>query len=87
MLVLNGFVTLGCRPARVYPGMWGYRGAINLGSTTINVAEALALLPRNLRSIIEDIRWCASSFQDIKWGHAFEEANFVVDVVASVELK
>ncbi|XP_068305108.1 uncharacterized protein [Pyrus communis] len=44
-------------------------------------------VPWNLRSIIEDIRWRASSFQDIKWGHALKEANFVADVVASVGLK
>nr|XP_028961667.1 uncharacterized protein LOC114826081 [Malus domestica] len=92
-------------------------GAMNLGSVTINVVEALALrealiwarrrnlkyvfmerdsklvidavrgasdVPWNLRSIIEDIRWCATNFQDIKWRHIFREANFVADARASV---
>ncbi|XP_070677821.1 uncharacterized protein [Malus domestica] len=94
--------------------------AMNLGSSTINVAKALALreapiwarrrslthvlvksdskiiidpvcgvyeVSWNLRSIIEDIRWCASSFQDIKWGHVFKEANFVANAMAYVGLK
>ncbi|KAB2597582.1 hypothetical protein D8674_000502 [Pyrus ussuriensis x Pyrus communis] len=95
-------------------------GAMNLGSVTINVVEALALrealiwarrrnlkyafvegdsklvinavrgacdVPWNLRSIIEDIRWCAINFQDIKWRHIFRETNFVADAIAYVGLK
>ncbi|XP_050111756.1 uncharacterized protein LOC126590312 [Malus sylvestris] len=94
--------------------------AMNLGSMTINVVEALALrealiwariknlnyvivegdsklvidavcsacdVPWNLRSIIEDIRWCATFFHDIKWRHIFREANFVADAITFVGLK
>lgn len=43
--------------------------------------------PWNLRSIIEDIRWCVGFFHDIKWRHIFKEANFVADAIASVGFK
>nr|XP_008361388.2 uncharacterized protein LOC103425091 [Malus domestica] len=44
-------------------------------------------VPWNLRSIIEDIRWCATNFHDIKWRHIFRETNFVADAIAFVGLK
>lgn len=53
----------------------------------IDAIRGACEVPWNLRSIIRDIRWCASSFQDIKWGHVFREANFVANVATSVGLK
>ncbi|RXH87725.1 hypothetical protein DVH24_034625 [Malus domestica] len=32
---------------------------------------------------IEDVKWLASSFQNVKWAHTFREANFVADALAS----
>ena len=43
-------------------------------------------VPWNLEPIIEDIRWCAKSFQDIRWSHIFREINFVADA-ANIGLK
>lgn len=43
-------------------------------------------MPWNLKPVIEDIRWCAKSFQDIRWSHIFREANFVADALAFIGL-
>lgn len=41
-------------------------------------------VPWNLRSTIEDINWCATSFEETKRSHVLREANFVM--VASLGL-
>ncbi|CAN6676010.1 unnamed protein product [Malus baccata var. baccata] len=58
-------------------------GAMNMGFDTVRGA---CDAPWNLRSIIENLRWCATYFHDIKWRHIFREANFVADAMTSIRL-
>lgn len=50
----------------------------------IEVVEGRFQIPRQLRSIIRDIRSLASSFQNISWYHIFLEASFLADIITSL---
>lgn len=44
-------------------------------------------MPWNLRSILEDVKWCVNGFQDVRWCHIFRKMNFVADALASISIK
>lgn len=54
---------------------------------TINDIQGKCEKPWSLRFILEDVRRCANSFQEVRWYHIFKEANFVVNALASISIK
>lgn len=53
----------------------------------INVVQGKRETPWNLRSILEDVKWCAIVFQKVGWCHIFRKANFVADGLTSIGIK
>ncbi|XP_050150476.1 uncharacterized protein LOC126625420 [Malus sylvestris] len=53
----------------------------------IDYVQGKCEMPWNLRSILEDVKWCVGGFQEVKWCHIFRETNFMDDALASVGIK
>ena len=41
-------------------------------------------VPWRLKTLVKDIRWLASQFQEIQFSHILREANFTADAIANI---